>query len=56
MNIMADMILTERSAAIAEYRKCKELVDRLERELEIAQNDLELAIDTLDTMGVVEYQ
>lgn len=53
---MADMILSERRDAVREYRRLKDLVDRLERELETAQNDLELAIDTLDAMGVVEYQ
>ena len=54
--IMADMVQTERTDAIKDYQKWRETVDRLEDELEIAQDNLESAIDKLDMMGVVEYE
>lgn len=54
--IIADMVMTERTDAVKEYHRLKDLVDRLEEELALAQDDLETIIDKLDAMGVVEYQ
>ena len=56
IDTMVEVEQMEIREAIAEYHKWKNIVDKLEEELEIAQDKLESAIDKLDCMGVVEYQ
>jgi hypothetical protein len=54
--ILAEMVQTERTDAIAEYEKCRNEVERLESELEKAQDALDIAEDTLKCMNIVEYK